>query len=123
MTMGTDRSRRKRKIAWSAMLAGVLLALAGLFTGWEGVAGETLWVSNLEASSPRIAALATGDATEVATWGEIDRLIEQQQFRAAEGKVERRLEAAMARGDDADWARSLIRLVQLQTALHGYETA
>ncbi|MEJ2084438.1 MAG: hypothetical protein P8Y44_02005, partial [Acidobacteriota bacterium] len=98
-------------------------ALAGLFTGWEGVAGETLSASRFEASSLRAATLATDDVTEVATWGEIDRLIEQQQVRAAEEKVEQRLDSAIARNDDADWARSLIRLVQLQTALHGYETA
>ncbi len=57
------------------------------------------------------------------TWDEVDELIEQQKFQAASERVEDLLNTSIEDKDSEQWTRSLIRLVQLQTALHGYETA
>jgi len=123
MAMRTELPHRKCKVTRSVFSIGLLVALAVGVTGREGVAGEAPRALNPATSSSWAASGPTDDISDMAMWDEIDELIEQQQYRAAEAKVEQRLEEAMAVGDDADWTRSLIRLVQLQTALHGYETA
>ncbi len=59
----------------------------------------------------------------VATWTEVDALVKEQKFTEAAKKVDGILRAAEERKDDAEWTRALIRRVQLETGLHGYETA
>ncbi len=59
----------------------------------------------------------------VATWAEVDALVKEQKFAEAEKKVDGILEAAQKRRDEAEWTKALIRKVQLETGLHGYETA
>jgi uncharacterized protein YfaS (alpha-2-macroglobulin family) len=66
-------------------------------------------------------ALAQGKAPP--TWKQIDQLVKEQKLEAAATGVEARLAQAKAKGDEDEWARALIRTVQLRTALHGYETA
>ena len=56
-------------------------------------------------------------------WKEFDRLVGEQKFEEASKVVEGILEDAITSGNDEEWARSLIRWVQLRTALHGYETS
>src|SRR5512140_222026 len=56
-------------------------------------------------------------------WKEIERLVSEQKFEEAAGKVGNIREAARASGDEADEAKALVREVQLRTALHGYETS
>ena len=56
-------------------------------------------------------------------WGEVERLISEQKFAEALPKVGQIREAAERAGNEADWARALIREVQLHIALHSYETA
>jgi uncharacterized protein YfaS (alpha-2-macroglobulin family) len=57
------------------------------------------------------------------SWREIDRLVSEQKFEQAKAAVARLRQAARGRGDEADWTRALIRETQLETGLHGYETA
>ncbi|HEX7527547.1 MAG TPA: MG2 domain-containing protein, partial [Thermoanaerobaculia bacterium] len=57
------------------------------------------------------------------TWKEIERLVSEQKFEEAAGKVGKIREAARASGDEANEAKALVREVQLRTALHGYETS
>ncbi len=57
------------------------------------------------------------------SWKEVDRLVSEQKFEAARAAVARLRQAARERGDETDWTRALIRETQLETGLHGYETA
>jgi len=59
----------------------------------------------------------------VATWAGVDALVKDQKFAEAEKKVDGILRAAAKRKDESDWTKALIRKVQLETGLHGYETA
>ena len=59
----------------------------------------------------------------VATWAEVDALVKKQKFAEAAKKVDGILRAAEKRKDDAEWTRALVRRAQLETGLHGYETA
>ncbi|MCM3874919.1 MAG: MG2 domain-containing protein [Thermoanaerobaculia bacterium] len=56
-------------------------------------------------------------------WKEVERLVSEQKFEEAAGKVGKIREAARAAGDEANEAKALVREVQLRTALHGYETS
>jgi uncharacterized protein YfaS (alpha-2-macroglobulin family) len=58
-----------------------------------------------------------------ASWKEVERLTGEQKLEAAAAEVGRLRAEAQKSGNDAEWARALIREVQLRTALHGYETA
>lgn len=58
-----------------------------------------------------------------ADWKEVDRLLDEDKAQAALELATRLRAAAQERGDAADWARGLVREVQLTMALHGYETA
>jgi uncharacterized protein YfaS (alpha-2-macroglobulin family) len=58
-----------------------------------------------------------------AIWQEVERLQSEDKYREALGKVEEILGLAREAGDDADWARALIRASLLQRALSGPETA
>ena len=58
-----------------------------------------------------------------AEWRDVDRLVEEDKVQAALDLATSIRAAAQERGDEAEWARGLIREVQLRMALHGYETA
>ncbi|HEY8923878.1 MAG TPA: MG2 domain-containing protein, partial [Polyangia bacterium] len=58
-----------------------------------------------------------------ASWKEVERLTGEQKLEAAAAEVGKLRADAQKAGNDAEWARALIREVQLRTALHGYETA
>jgi uncharacterized protein YfaS (alpha-2-macroglobulin family) len=74
-----------------------------------------------------LAALAVMPVTRapepVATWTEVDALVKEQKLAEAAKKVDGILRAAREREDEAEWTKALIREVQLETGLHGYETA
>ncbi len=59
----------------------------------------------------------------VATWAEVDALVKDQKFAEAAKRVDGILRAAEKREDEAQWTKALVRRVQLETGLHGYETA
>ena len=82
--------------------------------------------AGLQAPERRPAAPKKPSAVEPApadNWKEIDRLVSEQKFEAAKAGAARLRQAARERGDEADWTRALIRETQLETGLHGYETA
>ncbi|HKF43517.1 MAG TPA: alpha-2-macroglobulin family protein [Thermoanaerobaculia bacterium] len=56
-------------------------------------------------------------------WAEVDRLVSEQKLAEALAKVDSILAAARARGDEENWTRALVRHVQMETALHGFESA
>ncbi len=58
-----------------------------------------------------------------AAWAEVDRLISEQKLEAASKQAERIHQAAGEAGDAEELTRALIKVVQLRTALHGYETS
>jgi alpha-2-macroglobulin len=66
---------------------------------------------------------ARAQSRAVPTWKDIDALVEQQKLDAAVQGAEARLAQARSRSDEEEWARALVRVVQLRTGLHGYETA
>jgi uncharacterized protein YfaS (alpha-2-macroglobulin family) len=57
------------------------------------------------------------------SWKQIDQLVEEQKLEAASQGAEARLAQVRGKADENEWARALIRTVQLRTGLHGYETA
>jgi uncharacterized protein YfaS (alpha-2-macroglobulin family) len=65
---------------------------------------------------------ALGQPQAPSSWKEIDQLLEQQKFEAAAKATEARLNQARTQGNEEEWTRALIRLVQARTGLHGYET-
>ena len=58
-----------------------------------------------------------------ARWSEVDRLAGEQKLEAGATEVAKLRVDAQRAGNDPEWARALIREVQLRTGLHGYETA
>ncbi len=77
-----------------------------------------LMLCSLAASTP---ALAQGKASP--SWEQIEQLVDDQKVESAAQGAEARLARASGKADEDEWARALIRTVQLRTALHGYETA
>ncbi|HJW15098.1 MAG TPA: MG2 domain-containing protein, partial [Thermoanaerobaculia bacterium] len=59
----------------------------------------------------------------VSDWKEVDRLVSEQKVSEALARVDAILAAARGRGDEENWTRALVRHAQMETALHGYETA
>ncbi|HYX19760.1 MAG TPA: alpha-2-macroglobulin family protein, partial [Thermoanaerobaculia bacterium] len=57
------------------------------------------------------------------TWAEVDRLVKDQKLREASGLVDRLLESAKRRHDEAGWTKALVRGTQLRIGLGSYETA
>ncbi len=58
-----------------------------------------------------------------AAWKEIDRLLDEQKLSEAADRLEPLVESARATGDEANWARALVRQSQVRTSLGGLETA
>src|SRR5581483_8779592 len=56
-------------------------------------------------------------------WKEVDRLVGEHKMQAALDVATKLRQQAQQGKDDSEWARGLIREVQLRMALHGYETA
>jgi hypothetical protein len=66
---------------------------------------------------PQAAAVAPA-----AGWAEVDRLVSEQKLAEALAKVDAILASARGR-DEENWTRALVKHVQLETALHGFETS
>src|SRR5262249_11690564 len=62
-------------------------------------------------------------AAPAPSWAEVDALVKDQRLAEASKKVDRILESARARRDEADWTKALVRSLQLRIALGEYETA
>lgn len=56
-------------------------------------------------------------------WADVDRLVTEQKYQQAATEVAALRERAQKAGDDAGWAKALIRETQLRIGLAGYETA
>ncbi len=56
-------------------------------------------------------------------WEQVKKLTGEQKYEAATKEVEKIRAAAEKAGNDQEWARALITMVQLRMALHGYETS
>ena len=57
------------------------------------------------------------------SWADVDRLVNEQKYEAAVVEVAQLRELARRTGDDAGWAKALIREARLRAGLHGEETA
>ena len=57
------------------------------------------------------------------TWQQVDALVKNQKYEEASKKVDRILESARLRRDEAEWTKALVRGVQLRIGLGAYETA
>ncbi|HYV48258.1 MAG TPA: hypothetical protein VFA20_25535, partial [Myxococcaceae bacterium] len=57
------------------------------------------------------------------SWAPVQKLLDEQKFEAASKEIQKRLNEASARKDDAEWARALVKLTQARMGLSGYETA
>jgi len=58
-----------------------------------------------------------------AAWKEIDRLLDEQKLQEAADRLGPLVERLRAGGDEAGWAKALVRRSQVRTALGGLETA
>ncbi len=56
-------------------------------------------------------------------WAEVDKLIGEQKLEAASTKLDALRDRAQKEGRQEEWARALVKQVQLRMGLHGYETA
>ncbi|MGQ0508812.1 MAG: MG2 domain-containing protein, partial [Myxococcaceae bacterium] len=61
--------------------------------------------------------------TKTPEWKEIDQLLSERKVQAALDGAELRLKSAIAKNDEGEHARALIRVTQMRLGLHGYETA
>src|SRR3569623_3551745 len=58
-----------------------------------------------------------------ASWADVDRLVAEQKYEQAARQVAALRQRARQAGDDAAWAKALIRETQLRSGLGGYATA
>lgn len=58
-----------------------------------------------------------------AAWKEIDRLLDEQKLQEAADRLELLVASAREAGDEANWAKALVRQSQVAAALGGLETA
>ncbi|MBP9143102.1 MAG: hypothetical protein KBI44_01340, partial [Thermoanaerobaculia bacterium] len=72
-----------------------------------------------EGAKPKVPATVN----PTAAWKEIDRLLDEQKLSEAADRLEPLVESARATGDEANWARALVRQSQVRTSLGGLETA
>ena len=75
--------------------------------------------SNSSGVSPKVPA----NMNVSAAWKEIDRLLDEQKLAEAAERLSTLVASARAAGDEATWARGLVRQSQVRTALGGLETA
>jgi uncharacterized protein YfaS (alpha-2-macroglobulin family) len=112
---------------------GCSLALAGLAAG-IGAAPSAAAPPATAApppapapASPAAPGTAAGKAAPVPPpgdpWATVDRLIDEQKLEQAAARIEALRAAAERRGDDAGWARALVRAAEVRGALGGFETA
>ncbi|MDQ1349264.1 MAG: alpha-2-macroglobulin, partial [Acidobacteriota bacterium] len=72
-----------------------------------------------DAANPRVPA----PMNATAAWKEIDRLLGEQKLQEAADRLAPLVASARAAGDEATWAKALVRQSQVRTALGGLETA
>lgn len=111
---------RLRRAVAATLAAGLLVASAA---AWQTAARPPAFAASGAPPQQESTPSATEEPAAVPTWKEIEKLIEDDQARAALGKVEVVLAAARERGDAAEWTRALIRAAQLEVALGEFETA
>ncbi len=70
-------------------------------------------------ASPKVGATMNPSAA----WKEIDRLLGEQKLQEAADRLAPLVASARAAGDEATWAKALVRQSQVRTALGGLETA
>jgi uncharacterized protein YfaS (alpha-2-macroglobulin family) len=77
----------------------------------------------MQASTRAHDGVAAGGQQQAPPWTEVERLISGQKYEEASRAAEKIRLAAQKAGNREEWARALIKEVQLRTGLHGYETA
>ena len=66
---------------------------------------------------------ATTSRSTIEAWREIDRLLDEQKLQEAADRLASLIANLAAAGDDANWAKALVRQSQVSTALGGLETS
>jgi hypothetical protein len=93
--------------------------------GAAGDASDALARSAQAASSPKVAPPPPQrkNMPRSKDWSRVSSLIEEQKFEEARGLCSAIRAAAQKSGNSEEWTEAMIKEVQLQIALHGYETA
>ncbi len=113
------------------VLKGLSLLLALLFLGylWSGASKGTPTDAGTQPEQ-RIAQkeakplkLISWTGKPDSTWKAYDKAVSEQKYARAYEIAEGNLKAARSSQNSEAWVRALIRCVQTETALHGYETA
>lgn len=132
MTTDIRTMSRKRSAAALAVLAFLLGAVVLLLThsGAPAAAGPSLSdpvaapVDSLASlPDPSLSSPLNATPGQESSRKNIERLEKEQKYEAAAKEAARLRDEARRRGDQALWTWTLIKEVQLRTALHGYETA
>ena len=113
------------------MVKGILLLLALLFLGclWSGASKVTPAAAGAQPEQKIAGREAkpmkfipwTGKTGNV--WKAYDKAVSEQKYAQAHEIAEDNLKTARSSQNSEAWVRALIRCVQTETALHGYETA
>ncbi len=107
MSRTIDLSAARRPVTALLLVTAIFFASgASCGQAGRGIAGES---EGAMEPSPR--------------WKEVDARVSEAKFEAAAEIAGEILDAAREAGDAAETTRALIKLVQLRTGLHGYETA
>jgi alpha-2-macroglobulin len=115
----TVRRRIIRAAAWA-----IPAFLAALFIFWTAVTPPRAQDSGAgpKGGGPRLISMIQKPQPKL-DHKRLDQLVNEQKFEEAAKEAARLREEAKKGGDDAGWAWTLIKEVQLRIALHGYETS
>ncbi|MCK6680866.1 MAG: MG2 domain-containing protein [Thermoanaerobaculia bacterium] len=105
---------RARVLVYVAVLAAVAVVVFFL---------QPLLAENRKKPKPGAKPAQEANVNAAPTWTRVDKLIDEQKLEEARKEVEKLRKRARAAGDSGEWTRALVREVQLETALSGFETA
>ncbi len=131
MAMGVSRTDRtaagrcRGRPAGRLAAAGVavLLSASALGCGRAGGAPSPAVAQPPPPAGPAAADRPADTGTPPPGWAAVETLIEERRYRAALELVAEMRRRAEAGGDEAEWARALVREIELLTGLDGFETA
>ena len=119
--MGTSDVNRSRSSRGLRLSFAAVLALAAFAVSLS--VAQTVPKGTAKSPPKTQEGTVPSKKTPFTGWKLVDRLISEQKFEEALKEVEKIRSAAQKAGDQDEWTRALVKEVQLQTGLHGYETS
>ncbi len=100
-----------------------MAALAAVLTIILAVTARLGFALAQGAKPPKASATAAGPKPKATGWKNVEQLISDQKFQEALDQTDKIRLAAQKSMNEEEWARALVKEVQLKIGLHGYETA